>query len=67
MSPCNKVRAENINQALSHLIVMNMLPVSFVESDVFKNFMAVVEPGYNVPCKETVMKRIDLLYDITKV
>lgn len=44
-----------------------MLPISFVESPGFKNFMAVVEPGYAVPCSETVTKRIDLLYNITKV
>lgn len=63
---CNKKRAEEITQALAKMISLDLLPLSFAQGDGFHHFMSVVEPGYKIPCTETVKKRIDLLYESTK-
>jgi hypothetical protein len=53
---CNRERTEKIHEALSKLIAMNQLPLSFCSSIGFQNFMSVVEPNYK-PCKEEAIKR----------
>lgn len=53
---CNRERTEKIHEALSKLIAMNQLPLSFCSSIGFQNFKSVVEPNYK-PCKEEAIKR----------
>ena len=55
-------RQEEVTQALARMIGANMLPVSFSNSYGFKNFMAVVDPGYRCPCPKSTTKRLELIY-----
>ena len=48
---------------LSKIIVKDMLPISFVEGEGFREFMAFVEPEYTVPSRKTVTSRLEKLYD----
>ena len=58
---CNRDRNELLCQALAKLIVRKMLPLSFVSSDAFKDFLAVVEPNFKVPCVKTIKNRLNLM------
>ncbi|XP_054728678.1 E3 SUMO-protein ligase ZBED1-like [Anastrepha obliqua] len=55
-------RQELITQALTKMLTMDMLPTSFVKNEGFKSLMSVLEPGYKVPCRKTIRKRIEALY-----
>ncbi|CAI6372557.1 unnamed protein product [Macrosiphum euphorbiae] len=44
------------------MISANGLPISFVQSDGFKHFMSLVEPGYQIPVASTISSRLQLLY-----
>lgn len=61
--PCNKDRTELINQALTKMIITDMLPISFVTSPGFREFMAVAEPNFVIPCPKSIKSRIILAYD----
>ena len=58
---CNRDRNELLCQALAKLIVQKMLPLSVVSSDAFKDFLAVVEPNFKVPCVQTIKNRLNLM------
>lgn len=55
-------RQEVITQALTKMLTMDLFPTSFVENQGFKYFINIVEPGYKVPCRKTMRKRIEALY-----
>lgn len=55
-------RQELITQALTKMITVDLLPTSFVENKGFISFMKIAVPGYKVPCRKTVRKRIEALY-----
>lgn len=59
---CKPERQEAISQATAKLIACGMLPISLVSSDAFKEFMAVLEPDYKVPCAQTIKTRLQFLY-----
>ena len=58
---CNRDQNELLCQALAKLIVRKMLPLSFVSSDTFKDFLAVVEPNFKVPCVQIIKNRLNLM------
>ena len=45
------------------MIAKDMLPISFVEGEGFREFMAFVEPEYTVPSRKTVTSRLEKLFD----
>lgn len=47
-------RQQRISQVLADLVAGNLLPFSFVDSEEFSNFMAVVEPRYVIPTRKTM-------------
>ncbi|XP_036340692.1 zinc finger BED domain-containing protein 1-like [Rhagoletis pomonella] len=59
-------RQEEISRAVARLISTNMLPLSIVSSDGFRDFMKVIEPGYKVPCVRSIHSRLKLLYKSVK-
>ncbi|XP_011686386.1 PREDICTED: zinc finger BED domain-containing protein 1-like [Wasmannia auropunctata] len=63
---CSTDRKENISQALARLIIINQLPLSFAETEGFRQFMATIEPGYVVPATKTILSRLQLIYDEVK-
>uniref|UniRef100_H2ZY22 HAT C-terminal dimerisation domain-containing protein n=1 Tax=Latimeria chalumnae TaxID=7897 RepID=H2ZY22_LATCH len=44
------------------LISKDMLPISFVEGDGFKELMEYIEPEYTVPARKTIMARLEKLH-----
>lgn len=56
---CSESRQERINELLMKVIISNMLPLSLVDSDEFREFMNFVEPNCRVPCRQTVTARLD--------
>jgi len=42
---------------------MDMLPFSTVENKGFRKLMSVIEPDYKVPCRNTIIVRIEKMYD----
>ncbi|XP_034174846.1 E3 SUMO-protein ligase ZBED1-like [Osmia lignaria lignaria] len=56
-------RQEQISEALAHMIFLNMMPISFCSSEGFKQFMTILEPGYHCPSPESIMHRLQLLYN----
>lgn len=55
-------RQEQISQAIAYMISANRLPISFVQSDGFKQFMLFVEPSYQIPVASTILSQLQLLY-----
>lgn len=45
------------------MVVSNQLPLSFIGSNGFRDFMKLVEPNYKVPCEATFKNRLMLVYD----
>ena len=60
---CSTRGQEEITQSLSRMIATNMMPISFCESKGFEDFMKILEPGYSCPCRQTITKRLQLLYE----
>lgn len=56
-NPCLPIRAEEIHQALTKMIALNQMPISFCSSEGFLQFMAIVEPNYK-PIKEDALKKM---------
>ncbi|KAE9522596.1 hypothetical protein AGLY_017018 [Aphis glycines] len=54
-------RTEKIHKALSKMIAMNQMPLSFCSSPGFKYFMNVVDPNYKPCSAESVKNRLKLL------
>jgi len=54
-------RTEEIHKALSKMIAMNQMPLSFCSSPGFKYFMNVVDPNYKPCSAESVKNRLKLL------
>ncbi|KAL4126495.1 hypothetical protein QTP88_010717 [Uroleucon formosanum] len=54
-------RTEEIHKALSKMIAMNLMPLSFYSSPGFKYFMNVVDPNYKPCSAESVKNRLKLL------
>ncbi|XP_076301976.1 E3 SUMO-protein ligase ZBED1-like [Lasioglossum baleicum] len=58
-----KERAEIITQAIAKLIAVNRLPYNFVSSCGFQEFMKKLEPNYNCPCGQTILRRLRIMED----
>jgi len=52
---------QEIHKALSKIIAMNQMPLSFCSSPGFKHFLNVVEPNYKPCSAESVKNRLKLL------
>lgn len=61
--PCNRDRTELITQSLMKMIGVDMLPLSFVTSNGFREFMNVVDPNFNIPCRQTIKNRLVYVYE----
>lgn len=61
--PCSRERSEVVTQAIAKMIIVDMLPISFVSNAGFHDFMGVVEPNYTLPCAKTIRSRIVHAYE----
>ena len=48
---------KQITQAITNMIISNLLPLSVVEEDGFRHIMNIVAPDYNIPCQKTIRSR----------
>lgn len=47
-----------ITEGLVRKVANSMLPIQFVESDGFKQFMAIADPKYDIPCRQTITRKM---------
>lgn len=59
--PCSESRQEKITELLARIIIANVLPISFVESEEVIQLFDYIEPNYKVPKRETMTKRLDFM------
>ena len=59
---CPDSRQERITEALAKVIAENMLPISIVESESMRNLLGMLEPGYKVPCRQTMTSRMEAMH-----
>lgn len=64
--PLSSERIEEIHKALSKMIAMNQMPLSFCSSQGFRHFMEVVEPNYKPCSTETLKNRLKLFLNEIK-
>ena len=62
--PCNRDRSELINHAPAKLIIVAMLPLSFVTNEAFRGFVQILEPNFRVPYIQTLTNRFALIYNV---
>ena len=54
-----EARTEKANALLTKFIVTNMLPLSLVDDEAFREFVNFLEPEYKLPCRQTFTARLD--------
>ena len=57
---------ESMNRSLAIFCALDLRPISLVEGRGFKQFIKKINPDYQVPCKKTVTKYVNILYDQVK-
>uniref|UniRef100_H3BEN4 HAT C-terminal dimerisation domain-containing protein n=1 Tax=Latimeria chalumnae TaxID=7897 RepID=H3BEN4_LATCH len=55
-------RAERTTVLTAKMIAKDMLPISFVEGDGFKELMEYIEPEHTAPARKTIMARLEKLH-----
>lgn len=65
-TPNQPVREESDTKIITNLIVKDLIPISFIEGEGFKEFMKIIAPRYAIPSKDSIKSEIDLLYDCEK-
>lgn len=63
---CDRNRSEEVTKRIVNLIVKNLLPVSIVETDAFRELVNFSEPEYEMPSRKTIQARINLCYNRKK-
>lgn len=59
---CDDARAEGLTQRVCNMIEKDMLPISLVDGNGFRELMNYCEPGYQIPSRETITTRIEARY-----
>lgn len=60
---CTPERAEKTTQLIAKMISRDMLPLSFVEGEGFKEVLQFLEPDYDIPSRRTLTARIELQHE----
>jgi len=55
----SEARQEKATTLLTKFIVSNVLPLSLVDDEAFMEFVNFLEPGFHVPCRQTLTARLD--------
>lgn len=64
---CDATRAEKISQLITKMMTGDMLPLSFVEGEGFRELMAFVEPEYKLPSQRTTTTKMEKMYEESAV
>lgn len=59
----NDKRAEQLTALLTRMIAKDMLPISFVEGEGFRDLMQFLEPEYKIPSRKTITCRLEKLQE----
>jgi len=59
---CPDGRQEKISSTLAKVIAENMLPISIVQSKSLRDLLALLDPGYKVPCRQTMTSRLESMH-----
>uniref|UniRef100_H3AH25 HAT C-terminal dimerisation domain-containing protein n=1 Tax=Latimeria chalumnae TaxID=7897 RepID=H3AH25_LATCH len=59
---CDQSHAERTTVLIAKMIVKDMLPISFVEGDGFKELMEYIELEYTVLARKTIVARLETLH-----
>ena len=60
---CNSGRAEQITTLIAKMVALDTMPTYMVEGKGFRQFMGFIEPDFKVPCHQTIMRRINKMYN----
>ena len=56
---CDAQRAEKITQRICKFIEMDMLPLSIVEGEGFRQLINLLEPAYHIPSRRTITRLVE--------
>lgn len=59
----SKVKQDEIDKAIASMIVVDVLPFSFVENEGFRLLLHLLRPNYEAPSRATVTKLVNSLYE----
>lgn len=63
---CDPQRAEKITQSVCAFIEKDMMPISMVDGEGFRQMMHLLEPAYHIPSRGTITSRIEKRYTDAK-
>ena len=63
---CDAQRAEKITKGICKLIEMDMLPLSIVEGQGFRDLINLLEPAYHIPSRRTITRLVETHYEERK-
>lgn len=63
---CDDRRAEGITERICNMIEKDLMPISTVEKEGFRELMQFLEPGYNIPSRVTITTRLEARYQKKK-
>ena len=59
-------RQTEVTKSLALMCALDLRPVSIVSGRGFKNFCSKINPSYHVPCRTTVTKHLEFIYEECK-
>lgn len=63
---CDAQRAEKITQGICKFIEMDILPLSIVEGNGFRDLIHLLEPAYQIPSRRTITRLVETHYEERK-
>ncbi|XP_067266309.1 E3 SUMO-protein ligase ZBED1-like [Chanodichthys erythropterus] len=63
---CDAQRAEKITQGICKFIEMDILPLSIVEGNGFRELIHLLEPAYQIPSRRTITRLVEIHYEERK-
>ncbi|KAJ8353306.1 hypothetical protein SKAU_G00208730 [Synaphobranchus kaupii] len=63
---CDDRRAEGITQRICNMVEKDMMPISTVDSEGFRELINFLEPGYRIPSRGTITTRIEARFNESK-
>ncbi|KAJ8353269.1 hypothetical protein SKAU_G00208360 [Synaphobranchus kaupii] len=59
---CDARQAEGITQRLCHMMEKDMMPIITVDGEGFRELINFLEPGYRIPSRGTITRRLEARY-----
>ena len=65
-TPLAEAHQQAITKKIAIMCALDLKPLSLVEGNGFKHFVHALNPQYRVPCRKTVSKYLDVIYEEEK-